>query len=721
MSFQNKNNLPKSLFVPIKINTANFDDCAGRPTTVGSNGGPSAYGTYDQSGNIWELNDLNNTNSNLRGARGGAYNSSFGVLSSFGRGTVSTSSKLEILGFRLASVSNPLNLKNYFVTVGDAGNNNDVINTDINYGKVDNIYQIGKYPVTNDEYVEFLNAVASTSDPYELYDDNIVNEILGGIIVEEILGNYVYSVKPNMDKKPVIFINWFSAARYCNWLHNGKGNGSTENGAYNIPDGRIIGDAVPRSPNANYYIPTENEWYKAAYYKSGSSNAEYWFFATQNDNIPECITANSFGDGPVFCCCHHVCVESYNEENKCIVNSIEVDFNLKEPTVFKNKEYELIIEGDCVDREQDILNIVNDKDICYGCGINEEIPVSKICNRKILPEADFSAQTICSCNLSLRFKNFRINKNYKNTNYDIIKIYRNGEIIPIYDSGPIQTDGELLTLLNDVTINCNPIDDEPALNCDNLICPPNLIPDFSSCLCVSRPACRENCDTETVDPVINYNNLLPNIKGYAYYVHDMKNSDIYVPNIGFMLSVCGGGHVCDRTIFTPKLILNNNSFVLANKNINLNNSRTRDMVSSPIDGHTHSNLLDRSDVFEFNVSDTSLLSGGKLTLDCANNFCHSGVTMLVLVGTTINGENILLFSSCSAPGKIKDIGTIDCPGNIVCCDEDNLATRCPDPSPSPTPTMTKTPRPSVSPTPTPTPTPTYNDQIISQILNDIIP
>ena len=31
----------------------------GNVTTVGSNGGPSSYGTYDQSGNVNEWNDLN--------------------------------------------------------------------------------------------------------------------------------------------------------------------------------------------------------------------------------------------------------------------------------------------------------------------------------------------------------------------------------------------------------------------------------------------------------------------------------------------------------------------------------------------------------------------------------------------------------------------------------------------------------------------------------------
>ena len=40
---------------------------------------------------------------------------------------------------------------------------------------------------------------------------------------------------------------------------------------------------------ATYVIPTENEWYKAAYYKGGSTNAGYWRYATQSNTLPSNI------------------------------------------------------------------------------------------------------------------------------------------------------------------------------------------------------------------------------------------------------------------------------------------------------------------------------------------------------------------------------------------------------------------------------------------------
>ena len=150
-------------------NYANFNYCAdwngqdGNVTTVGSNGGPSAYGTYDQSGNVREWNDLTGTAGPFRGLRGGDWaNNAFSMSSSFSSNTSYTLFESVISGFRIASALNIFALDN-FVIVEDANNLAD----DTTYGSVGYEYRIGKYPVTNCEYVKFLNSVAS-SDPYLL-------------------------------------------------------------------------------------------------------------------------------------------------------------------------------------------------------------------------------------------------------------------------------------------------------------------------------------------------------------------------------------------------------------------------------------------------------------------------------------------------------------------------------------------------------------------------
>lgn len=302
---QTVSSTPQSIF-PIGANSANFNNCAdwnlqnGNVTTVGTNGGPSSYGTYDQSGNVFEWNDLDNTTNSARGLRGGAWGIFASDLSSSDRNTTGTSSESNIIGFRIASrfsTLNPLSLP-YFVSVVDAGNSND----STGYGAVSYFYSIAQYLVTNCEYAVFLNAVAAT-DTYNLYNTSMNSDDRGGITRSGSSGSYTYSVKTNMGNKPVNYVTWFDCARYCNWLHNNKPSGSqnsstTEDGAYTL-NGATTGNAVPSNNDAKYHLPTENEWYKAAYYKGGGTNAGYWTYATQSNTAPTCVTADVNGNGPI--------------------------------------------------------------------------------------------------------------------------------------------------------------------------------------------------------------------------------------------------------------------------------------------------------------------------------------------------------------------------------------------------------------------------------------
>jgi hypothetical protein len=203
-------------------------------------------------------------------------------------------------GFRLASsfsTLNPLNLSN-FVTVGDINNAADTGGT-VGVGSVGYSYAIGKYLVTNSEYAEFLNAVAS-DDTYSLYNTNMA-KVRGGITRSGTNGSYTYAVKTYYGNKPVVIVSFFNCARYCNWLHNGKPTGAqtsitTEDGAYTL-NGTTTGYGVAKKTGAKYHLPTENEWYKAAFYKGGGPNAGYWRYATQSNTEPTCVNANSVGDG----------------------------------------------------------------------------------------------------------------------------------------------------------------------------------------------------------------------------------------------------------------------------------------------------------------------------------------------------------------------------------------------------------------------------------------
>ena len=67
------------------------------------------------------------------------------------------------------------------------------------------------------------------------------------------------------------YVSWFDAARYCNWEHNECPTGvqdasTTERGAYTLDGANEGGLDITRNPGAKYWIPSEDEWYKAAYH-----------------------------------------------------------------------------------------------------------------------------------------------------------------------------------------------------------------------------------------------------------------------------------------------------------------------------------------------------------------------------------------------------------------------------------------------------------------------
>ncbi len=174
------------------------------------------------------------------------------------------------------------------VTVGNAGNAADTTG----YGSVSYTYNIGKYEVTAGQYTAFLNSVAKT-DTYGLYNGSMWASTDGCDIKRTgTAGNYSYSVVSDWSNRPVNYVGFWDSCRFANWLCNGQKSGeqdatTTERGAYTLDgyngtDGRYI----QRNAGCSWAVTSEDEWYKAAYYKSGSTKAGYWLYPTKSNTAP---------------------------------------------------------------------------------------------------------------------------------------------------------------------------------------------------------------------------------------------------------------------------------------------------------------------------------------------------------------------------------------------------------------------------------------------------
>jgi len=199
--------------------------------------------------------------------------------------------------------------------VGNPGNAADTTG----YGSVGTVggpdYWIGKNDVTIGQYRDFLTAVATLEDPRNLWNASMdSDQRFRGIQRTGSAGAWVYTVVgPNgtnpagaqsAANRPITNVNWFDSARFANWMANGKpsvtGTGSAalaviDNGAYNL--GTATSGTAPAKNTTNpntgaaptFYIPTENEWYKAAYFnpaKGGPGTPGYYAYGTQSDTAP---------------------------------------------------------------------------------------------------------------------------------------------------------------------------------------------------------------------------------------------------------------------------------------------------------------------------------------------------------------------------------------------------------------------------------------------------
>ncbi len=170
-----------------------------------------------------------------------------------------------------------------FVTIGNAGNTADTGGTP-GSGAVSYEYRIGKYEVTNAQWndVGSLSGGLPTGNPYNAYNAGATYT-----------GN----------QQPTNNVSWYEAVQFCNYLTSGdKSQGVYQfNGSNNNP-GDFLGinrSAAEATYGTIYFLPTEDEWYKAAYYKPSGSG--YSLYANGTNTAPAHDSASNYyrgGHGP---------------------------------------------------------------------------------------------------------------------------------------------------------------------------------------------------------------------------------------------------------------------------------------------------------------------------------------------------------------------------------------------------------------------------------------
>jgi hypothetical protein len=158
-------------------------------------------------------------------------------------------------------------------------------------GAVTREYRITRTEVTIEQWWPF----ASAYQQYLAQDDNHGWVALSGRYLDFTLGERRLIWNDQAARYPVQ-TDWYMAARYMNWLHNGKGTdrAAFESGVYDTstwtvnPDGSR-NDQRERSPGAVYFLPNQSEYAKAAYYdpdRYGDGMEGYWTYPNRSQSPP---------------------------------------------------------------------------------------------------------------------------------------------------------------------------------------------------------------------------------------------------------------------------------------------------------------------------------------------------------------------------------------------------------------------------------------------------
>ena len=167
-----------------------------------------------------------------------------------------------------------------FVTIGNPNNAADTTGSPNPAGSVAYTYNIGKYEVSRD-MINKANTAGSL-----------------GITMQDMT-----SYGGNGLLRPATGITWNEAARYVNWLNTSTGgtaaykfSGSTFQ-LWSAGDAGYNASNMFRNSLAKYWLPSSNEWYKAAY---GNPNGTWNNYPTGSDSVPTAVASGTAANTAVY-------------------------------------------------------------------------------------------------------------------------------------------------------------------------------------------------------------------------------------------------------------------------------------------------------------------------------------------------------------------------------------------------------------------------------------
>lgn len=170
-------------------------------------------------------------------------------------------------------------------------------------GSVASSYRMARTDITTRQWLEFYNTFSVQSDALQGRFERDFSPSLWGAIVDATYpvgapgDRYTLNdLYPQAGEFPVQGISWRAAAVFCNWLHHGRPSdwNLIQNGAYDTTTfGERNGgftDQLTRNTGARFWIPSLDEWMKAAYYTpndpANPGSDRYYKYPHQSDQPP---------------------------------------------------------------------------------------------------------------------------------------------------------------------------------------------------------------------------------------------------------------------------------------------------------------------------------------------------------------------------------------------------------------------------------------------------